>query len=232
MTVIGVVGDFRADPRRMPAASDTRFQLYTLWRPPAPEHEARGAAPAPQRVDTGGSYGFITVTVRMDSTERAAAVRAAVARLDPRLRVEIDLVDDIYAEQHVLTLVAVRVVGAFSAVGFLVAMAGLYSVMAFLVATRTREIGIRMALGADRRDITRMVIASSGTVVLAGVVSGSAIALGLGRWLESQLFGVSAADPATHIAVASAVVLTAFAATWQPARQAARVEPAVTLRAE
>jgi ABC-type lipoprotein release transport system permease subunit len=89
-----------------------------------------------------------------------------------------------------------------------------------------------MALGADRRAIRRLVLGSSGRIAVAGALIGAAVAYGAARLVASQLFGVSPADPLTYAGVLVVVVLTALAATWHPARQAARVDPAVTLRAE
>jgi len=121
---------------------------------------------------------------------------------------------------------------AFGWLALTVALAGLYGVMAFLVGCRRREIGVRMALGATPGDIRRLVLGESSRMVVSGVVLGSAAALLLARWFESLLFGVSATDPLTYALVATAVTLTAILATWHPARQAARVDPAVTLRSE
>jgi ABC-type lipoprotein release transport system permease subunit len=89
-----------------------------------------------------------------------------------------------------------------------------------------------MALGADRRSISRMVLGSSARLVLWGAALGSGAALLTSRWIESQLFGVSPTDPATYVAVSAAIVATALLATWHPALQAARVDPAITLRTE
>jgi hypothetical protein len=225
--VIGVVSDYRTDSRKLPAIDDDTVFVFTARQPPPPE------PPQPaRRVDTGGSYGFITVTVRMDSPTRAGSVIAAVRSVDPRLAAELEFVDDRYAVAHQATLLATQVVGAFGILAFLVAVVGVYGVMAYLVTGRTREIGIRMALGADRGNITRLVLGSS--LVLAGV--GAALGL-LGaaagaRWVESQLYGVRPLDPAIYASVGLSILIAAVVATWQPARQAAHVDPAITLRAE
>jgi ABC-type antimicrobial peptide transport system permease subunit len=129
-------------------------------------------------------------------------------------------------------LLATRVTGAFGLIAFLVAVVGVYGVMAYLVAGRRREIGIRMALGADRRDIGRLVLASSARLVVIGAALGLGGALLLSRWAASQFYGVSATDPATYTLVGATMLATALVATWHPARQAARVDPAITLRAE
>jgi predicted permease len=228
--VVGVVADFRTQPTRMPDDTDSRLFMYSLW--PERRSSPSQATPAEARTDTGGSYRFLSMTVRMDGRDRAPGVLAAVRRLDPVVKPTLSWVDDVYAAQNAETLLASQVVGAFSLLAFIVSIAGIYGVMAFLVAGRTREIGIRMALGARRADIGRMVLGSSTKLVMAGAVLGSAAALVASRWIESQLFGVSPTDPMTYLGVCAAVILTALLATWQPARQAARVDPAITLRTE
>jgi putative ABC transport system permease protein len=228
--VVGVVADFRWDRTRMPDATDTRLYMYWLWSD-FPDRAAASPAADPP-FDNGGSYRVISLTVRMHSPDHAPAVIAAAGRLDPRLRFDLRWVDDMYANQNAETLLASQIVGAFSALAFMVGIAGIYGVMAFLVAGRTREIGIRMALGARRADIGRMVLGSSTKLVVAGAVLGAGAALVASRWIESQLFGVSPTDPMTYVGVCSAIVVTALLATWLPARQASRVDPAITLRTE
>jgi FtsX-like permease family len=112
------------------------------------------------------------------------------------------------------------------------AMAGVYGVMAFLVAGRRREIGIRMALGADAAQVGVMVLGSSLRLVVTGALAGLGLALAASRWTESRLFGVSATDPFVFSTVALVVVLSAIVATWPPARSAARVDPVRTLRTD
>jgi ABC-type antimicrobial peptide transport system permease subunit len=186
----------------------------------------------PRRINTGASYRFLDIMVRIESPAVLPSVLSAVQRVDPRMQTKAQFVDEIYAEQHAGVLLATRVIGAFGIVAFITAMAGLYGVMSFLVASRTREIGIRMALGATAPDITRMVFASSGVLVIAGALLGVVSAAWASKWIEAQLYGVSPTDPVTYIVVSLSAVATATVATWRPARQAARVDPAVTLRAE
>jgi len=228
--VVGVVGDFRSDRTRMPGPTDTRLFMYSLWSHLPPS--VRRPRPTEPQIDTGGSFRIVSVTLRLDGPERAPAVMAAARQLAPRLPFRLTFVDDLYADQNTETLLAVQIVGSFGVLALVVSLAGIYGVMAFLVAGRTREIGIRMALGADRQAIGRMVLGSSARLVLWGAAVGSGAALVASHWIESQLFGVSPSDPFTYLGVSAAVVVTALLATWQPARQAARVDPAVTLRAE
>ena len=111
-------------------------------------------------------------------------------------------------------------------------MAGIYGVMAFLVAQRTRELGIRVALGADRPAIRRLVLGGSLRLAAIGIAFGIAASIAASRWVQSQLFGVSAIDPATFSIVAAVVLSAAVLAAWQPLRYATRVNPVVALRHE
>jgi ABC-type antimicrobial peptide transport system permease subunit len=109
---------------------------------------------------------------------------------------------------------------------------GIYGVISYLVGLRTQEIGIRVALGANRSDVLRMVLGDGMKMTLIGVVIGLAAAAGLTRLMASLLFGVSARDPLTFIAVAILLSIVAFAASYIPARRAMRVDPMVALRYE
>jgi ABC-type lipoprotein release transport system permease subunit len=224
-----VVGDFRRDATRMPDAEDPLFSYHL--RSPTPASPSV-AADSQSFIDSGGSYGVLTVSVRVANPAVLPAVQAAVQRMDPRLAVSMSLVDERYAQLNSHILLAARAVGVFSLVSFAIAMAGLYGVIAFVVAGRRREIGIRMALGAAAADIRRMVLTTSARMVVAGAAAGVAIAFWAAHWVESQLFGVSPSDPTTYGAVVAAVALTGLVATWAPARQAAAIDPAITLRAE
>jgi ABC-type antimicrobial peptide transport system permease subunit len=123
-------------------------------------------------------------------------------------------------------------VSGFAVVALAIAVAGVFGVMASLVSSRTREIGIRVALGAKPREVSQLVLSSSLRLILLGVAVGLVAAVVASRYVESQLFGVTPTDPLTYTVVAGTVVLAAILATWQPVRRAARVDPAITLRAE
>jgi putative ABC transport system permease protein len=104
--------------------------------------------------------------------------------------------------------------------------------MAFLVSNRTREIGIRKALGAQTSDVLGLVIRQGMTLVVIGLVIGLALALALTRFIAGQLYGVSATDPATFLAIALLLVTVALVACWIPARRAVKVDPMIALRCE
>jgi ABC-type antimicrobial peptide transport system permease subunit len=122
--------------------------------------------------------------------------------------------------------------GACASLALFLAAVGLYGVVAYAVSQRTREIGIRMALGAGRAAVVRMVLASSMKVVGIGLAFGVVLALAAGRAVESFLGGVSALDPLALAAGPLVMIACAFVASWLPARRAARIDPMNALRAE
>jgi putative ABC transport system permease protein len=125
-----------------------------------------------------------------------------------------------------------RLLVAFGAIATGLALLGIYGVMAYSVSQRTREIGIRMAIGARQADVSRMVLRSGLVLTAGGVLAGVVVALGLTQLIESQLFGVRPADPATMASVAALMIAVAAAAAYLPARRAARVDPVAALRSQ
>ena len=123
-------------------------------------------------------------------------------------------------------------IGSLAFVALALALVGIYSVISFSVSERTREIGIRMALGAKRGDVLRMILGQGMRVSAVGIAMGLAIALGLTRLLRTLLFEVSATDPITFVLVAMMMSLIALMACYLPARRATRVDPLVALRDE
>jgi len=122
--------------------------------------------------------------------------------------------------------------GGFSLASLLLAAIGIYGLLAYSVTQRTREIGVRMALGAEPGSITRMVVASAARMVIAGATAGLAVALALSGLLKSLLFAVGPRDPLTFIAAPAVFVVVALIAAYVPARRAAQVSPLEALRAE
>ena len=120
----------------------------------------------------------------------------------------------------------------FAGTALVLAAVGLYGVISYSVAQRTRELGIRLALGAQRSDVLRLILRQGMTLVAAGVIFGVVVSLGLTRLIASLLYGISASDPITFFLLSAALVLVAFIACWLPARRASAVDPIVTLHAE
>jgi predicted permease len=139
---------------------------------------------------------------------------------------------DIYAASMAETSFALVIIAIAGGVTLLLGLVGLYGVIAYIVAQRRREVGIRMALGAAGGDVQRMFVQSGLQLAGIGMVVGIGVALAVSRFLASLLFGVSPFDPLTYTAVAVALGAVALIATWLPARQASMVEPAIALRAE
>jgi len=173
--------------------------------------------------------------IAVDGDPRAfrSQLEAALHRVDPRL--PIPAVSSI-SDQIQRQVGARRVVGVLTAVfgglALLLAASGLYALLSFLVARRTREFGIRMALGATAESVLKGVFASGFKLVATGALCGAMLAWWGGRFLESQLYGVSGGDPVTLALAVSALAAVAAIASWLPAHRATRIDPAVALRDE
>jgi ABC-type antimicrobial peptide transport system permease subunit len=179
------------------------------------------------------SSGMLHVRGRMEPTATLAAVRRELAILDPNMALEQAMP---LAQLIGLTLfpqrMAAMAMGTFGLVGLLLAAIGIYGLLAFHVGSRTREIGIRMALGAPVGDVIRLVLRYSLRLTLVGTAVGLLAAFAATRLLASLLYGVTPLDPLTFALAALLLVLTALLASYVPARRAARVDPTVALRAE
>jgi putative ABC transport system permease protein len=138
--------------------------------------------------------------------------------------------DEIVAESLAPQRLNMSLLVAFAALAALLAAVGIYGVMAYSVIERTREIGIRMALGADSRAVLRMVLFNGAKVAIVGIVAGLGAAFALTRVMASLLYKVSATDPLTYASIAALITGIALLASYIPARKAARVDPLVALR--
>ncbi len=209
--VIGVVADVRSE---------------TLNTPP----EADYFLPALQRPET---FTNILVRTKGDPVAMAPLVRDALRSVNPDLpllqpRALTTAVAQTVADRKL----ALALLGSFAALALLLASLGVYSVMAHLVAFRTSEIGIRMALGATPGAVMRMVLGHSSRLTLVGIVLGVAGGLAVSRLMQQLLFEVNPSDPLIYLAVSATLLLVAEIASWFPARRATRIDPVVALRME
>jgi ABC-type antimicrobial peptide transport system permease subunit len=160
-------------------------------------------------------------------------LRAAVRAVDPALALfEVTTAEGALAaslEQRRFTLL---LLAGFAVVALLLATLGVYGVVSHSVSARTREVGVRMALGADARHVFRLVVREGMALAVAAVVPGGLVALVLGRLVAPLLFGVEPRDPATFAVVTLVLLAAAFVASALPAARAVRLDPAPTLRAE
>src|SRR5262249_26290872 len=161
------------------------------------------------------------------------AVRREVLALDPELPVyNVKTMEAALDESLTGRRFSLLLLGLFAAAALVLAAVGVYGVMSYGVVQRTREIGIRMALGARQQDVLGLVVGDAFRLAALGIAIGIALALGLSRLLRGMLFGVSNFDPVSYAGLTLLLVLVALIASWLPARRAAQVDPAVALRSE
>jgi putative ABC transport system permease protein len=211
MTIVGVAGDVRHD------GLDTASNI---------------AAYIPQAQDLSFGYSLVART-NTDPRGLERAVRAAFLSVDPTLPVfqvqplESYLESSLAQRRFTLALLAL-----FGGLALVLAAVGIYGVVSCAVTSRTREMGIRMALGAERRDVMAMVLRQAAVLAIAGLAAGLAASLALTRFIASLLFEVRTTDVATLTAIAALLAAVALGASYLPARRAASVDPTVTLRYE
>ena len=178
----------------------------------------------------GTSVIIIKTTLPTDAIQRW--IRSQVAALDPTVPVEIETLSERVSELADQPRFQTMLVGFFAATGLLLAVIGLYGVVSFLVVQRTQEIGVRMALGADKSDIVRLVMGKSLRLIVAGTALGLVAALAATRVLSSLLYSVGPHDPTTFVVVTLLLVLVALVATLIPAGSATKVDPIMALRSD
>ncbi|HKP85377.1 MAG TPA: ABC transporter permease [Blastocatellia bacterium] len=215
ITIVGVV----ADVRQMGMDSPVKAEMYIPYRQITSHF---WYAPRDLVIRTAG-----------DPMDLAAAVREEIRAVDPDQPVaNIATMDELLGREVGTRRLGMILVAAFAGLALLLASLGIYGVLSFFVAQQTPEIGIRMALGAERRDILGMVLKKGMGWALLGVAIGAVFAFALTRLMASLLFGVSATDPATFVVIASVLIAVALLACYVPARRATKVDPMVALRYE
>jgi putative ABC transport system permease protein len=174
----------------------------------------------------------MTLIVRTsgEPAQFAAAVRETVQRLDNRAAIGMRTLENVVSRSTWKRRNFALLLGVLGAVALLLAAMGIYGVITYLVAQRTREMGIRLALGAQRRDLLKLVLGQGLTLTMIGVTAGLALALALTRFISSLLFGVGANDPITFVAIALLLAGVALIASYLPARRAMKVDPITALR--
>ncbi|MDP6372144.1 MAG: ABC transporter permease [Vicinamibacterales bacterium] len=176
---------------------------------------------------------FVALRTSVDPETTFTAVRGAVQAEDPGLPLfNIQTMDQRVSASLGVRRFSMGLLAGFAVVALLMAAIGIYGVMAYSVAERRQEIGIRMALGARRRDVLGLILGQGLALTLAGAAVGLAGAFGLSRLLSAMLFGVTSTDPATYVAIPIVLILVALVAVLVPARRATLVDPMVALRTE
>jgi predicted permease len=179
--------------------------------------------------------GGVAVVLRTagDPAAIMGPVRRAVAQMDPREVIyNVQTMDEVIAGSFAARRLSMILLSIFAALALGLSCVGIYGVISYVVGQRTHEIGVRMALGAQRRDVMRLVLGEGAKMALIGVAAGSAGALGLTHLMAGELFGITAQDPLTFAAVAIVLTVVALLACYLPARRAMRVDPMVALRYE
>jgi predicted permease len=175
----------------------------------------------------------VVLRTQGDPTAIMGQVRETVKEIDPRQVIyNVQTMDDVVATSYAARRLTMVLLGVFAALAVALASVGIYGVISYFVGHRTQEIGIRMALGAQRSDILYLVLGEGTKMALVGAAVGIAASLGLTRLMARQLFGVSAHDALTYVSVAVLLMLVATAACYIPARRAMRSDPMTSLRCE
>jgi len=219
-TVVGVIPDVRAYDLQHTAPDWIGGTAYVLYNPAATMENKR--VPAEMT---------IAIRAASDDSQIATMLRSAVANLNQEAPVsEVKSMQAVVSEAVSTPASTTSLFVVFAAVALVLGVIGIYGVLSFLVSKRTREIGIRIALGAQRRDVLWLVMKEGAKFSLAGILFGLAGAFALTRLLSSELYGVAPADPLTFLGVALLMAIVTLLACYIPTRRAMRVDPLTALR--
>ena len=211
VTIVGVAGDVRQDPAS----------------PPGPEIYM----PLRQHPFFGNEI-QVTVRTSVPPASISGALRGQVRRLLPDTAIRFTTMNDALADAVATPRFRTVLVAVFAAVALLLAMAGVYGVMSYLMAERTSELGVRLALGATPASVVRLILGRAALLAAIGLLLGAAASAALGRFLATMLFGLRPTDPATYAMVLAAVGLTTLAAAFGPAWRAGHIDPLSAIREE
>jgi ABC-type antimicrobial peptide transport system permease subunit len=175
---------------------------------------------------------FTLVVRTATASALAPTVRQIVREADPALPLQVRTTEEAFDRALAGRRFSLMLIVAFSASALILATLGIYGLITYLVAERTREIGIRLALGAESADVLRLVLGKGLVLAVVGVVVGLGAAMGLTRVLEGMLFGVTATDPVALGAVMLVTLMAVVTASYVPARRAMRVAPVIAMRAD
>ena len=220
MTVVGVVKNAQEHDWAAPLMSEMYLPYLQT-----PEYLA----------DAHAHFSYLTLVVRTtgDPAALAPAIRSEIHALDENVTVsQVQTMEQVVADATAEPLFYLLLLGTFAAVALTLAAVGIYGVMSYSVSRRTHEIGVRMALGAKRNDVLKLVTGQGMILALTGTAVGSAGALPLARLMSSLLYGVRPTDPLTFAVVTAVLTGVALLASYIPARRAMKIDPMVALRYE
>jgi hypothetical protein len=218
-TVVGVVGDVRD---------------HDLGTPPSPTVYVPQAVPIDRTTEPGARRTMaLVVRTRGPAGGAVAPIRRVVHDLDPTVPIfNVETMRDVVRASTARLSLTLALMGAAAAITLALGAIGLYGVMTYLVALRTREFGIRIAIGADPGQLARSVALGGMRLLASGVAGGLVLYAFATPFLRAFLYGVTAADPVTLAGATAVLIATALLACWLPARRASRVDPTVALRAD
>jgi putative ABC transport system permease protein len=210
MTIVGVVGDVRNKPDTEPEP-----EIYLPY------------------LQAGMTHMVFVVRTARNPMRWAATVRSQIASVDKDQPThDLMTLEELQAKSLTPQRVNMILLCTFAVLGLALASVGIYGVVSYSVSQRTHEIGVRMALGAERGDVLKIMVGQGLRSVLIGTAVGVAASFGLTRFLQSMLFGVKPTDPVTFVTVSLVLLVVAWLASYIPARRATKVDPMVALRYE
>jgi len=229
--IVGIARDTRAgDPRKQDVAMMTYIPLAQI-EPYAPAAPGAGSSPREENQDRFAE--FILLRTSGDPSKRIADLRAALASIDPNLPLlNVGTITEEVSHMIGNDELSSSLTGIFALLALALAAIGLYGVMSYNVAQRTNEIGVRVALGAQKENVLWMILREALLLLTAGVILGIPITLAAARYIRDQLFGLKANDPLTYVGALVVVAAVVILSAWLPARRAAAINPVDALRYE